>query len=149
KPFQFDVPERTFTKPRTFLITEVDLGPAPVAPVVPASSAFPPVDPDGKGNVIPLILTDPFAVNSSGPNTTGDIVRIDQAELDVGLGRRRGAREGEEGTGRERDLRARVTRPPRLDPDDAQQRFQHLLRHPVGRVRPFAGQRAGTLRYRR
>src|SRR5437773_687878 len=83
KPFQFDVPERTFTKPRTFLITEVDLGPAPVAPVVPASSAFPPVDPDGKGNVIPLILTDPFAVNSSGPNTTGDIVRIDQAELDA------------------------------------------------------------------
>src|SRR5438093_3917832 len=83
KPFQFDIPERTFTKPRTFLITEVDLGPAPVAPVVPASSAFPPVDPDGKGNVIPLILTDPFAVNSSGPNTTGDIVRIDQAELDA------------------------------------------------------------------
>src|SRR5437667_5246908 len=83
KPFQFDVPERTFTKPRTFLITEVDLGPAPVAPVVPASSPFPPVDPDGKGNVIPLILTDPFAVNSSGPNTTGDIVRIHQAELDA------------------------------------------------------------------
>ena len=83
KPFQFDVPEKRFTKSRTFLITEIDLGGAPVAPVIPANSSFPPIDPDGKGNVIPLILTDPFAVNSSGPNTTGDIVRIDQEELDT------------------------------------------------------------------
>ena len=79
KPFQFDVPETAFTKPRTFVITEN----GPVIPAVPPTGTFPPVDPDGKGNVIPLILTDPFAVNSSGPNTTGDIVRIDQAELDA------------------------------------------------------------------
>src|SRR5437016_5426605 len=79
KPFQFDVPETPFTKPRTFVITEN----GPVAPAAPLSGAFPPVDPDGKGNVIPLILTDPFAVNSSGPNTTGDIIRIDQADIDA------------------------------------------------------------------
>src|SRR5438132_1815066 len=79
QPFQFDLPETPFTKPRTFVITEN----GPVAPVPPLTGTFPPIDPDGKGNVIPLILTDPFAVNSSGPNSTGDIIRIDQAELDA------------------------------------------------------------------
>jgi Di-haem oxidoreductase, putative peroxidase len=80
--FPLDLPATAFFKPRTFQITEVVPGnlilvlePPPMGP----GSAFPAIDPDDKGNVIPLILRNPF-----GPsNSSGDIIRIDQAELDA------------------------------------------------------------------
>jgi len=80
--FPLDLAATAFFKPRTFQITEVVpaelvlvLEPFPMGP----GSAFPAIDPDGKGNVIPLILRDPF-----GPsNSSGEIIRIDQAELDA------------------------------------------------------------------
>lgn len=79
-----DVPATMFTKARTHLITEVNFpiaGPAGAGATV--ASQFPLIDPDGKGNVVPLILRDPFQFRSSGPNTTGDIIRIHQNELDA------------------------------------------------------------------
>src|SRR5204863_454995 len=65
--FPFDVPTKTFTKMRNFFVTEVNPGagalvPHPVLPPVILSGLaanFPPIEPEGKGNVIPVILTDP------------------------------------------------------------------------------------------
>jgi hypothetical protein len=80
--FPLDLPATAFFKPRTFQITEVT--PGNLSVIVPppgtgAGSGFPAIDPDDKGNVIPLILRDPF-----GPsNSSGEIIRIDQAELDA------------------------------------------------------------------
>ena len=80
--FPIDLAPTAFFKPRTFQITEfipaqliLVLEPFPIG----SASAFPAIDPDDKGNVIPLILRDPF-----GPsNSSGEIIRIDQAELDA------------------------------------------------------------------
>ena len=80
--FPIDLAQTAFFKPRTFQITEeipasliLVLEPFPIG----SASAFPAIDPDDKGNVIPLILRDPF-----GPsNSSGEIIRIDQAELDA------------------------------------------------------------------
>ena len=84
--FPKDIPEKQFTKSRSFFITEV----TPCCPPIPPASgpsgvfaSFPPSEPVNKGNVIPLILVDPFQLASSGPNSTGPIIRIDQAELDA------------------------------------------------------------------
>jgi len=81
--FPFDVPSTPFSKPRTHLITEVSFPVAGPAPASATAAPFPPIDPDGKGNVIPVILRDPFQLQSSGPNTTGDFIRIDQPDLDA------------------------------------------------------------------
>ncbi|PYQ94583.1 MAG: hypothetical protein DMF96_25465 [Acidobacteria bacterium] len=90
--FPFDVPTKTFTKMRNFFVTEVNPGagalvPHPVLPPVVLSglaAQFPPIEPEGKGNVIPVILTDPLhPTHSSGHNSSGDIIRLDQAELDA------------------------------------------------------------------
>jgi Di-haem oxidoreductase, putative peroxidase len=80
--FPIDLAPTAFFKPRTFQITEeipanliLVLEPFPIG----SASAFPAIDPDDKGNVIPLILRNPF-----GPsNSSGEIIRIDQAELDA------------------------------------------------------------------
>ena len=81
--FPFDVPSGEFTKSRSFYITQVWSGGAAVRESVSAmTSDFPPIDPDGKGNVIPLILQDPWQLLSSGPNSAGPIVRFSQPELD-------------------------------------------------------------------
>jgi hypothetical protein len=80
--FPLDLPATAFFKPRTFQITEVVPGQLILVlepPPIGSASAFPAIDPDDKGNVIPLILRDPF-----GPsNSSGPIIRIDQAELDA------------------------------------------------------------------
>jgi hypothetical protein len=78
--FPFDVPASTYTRQRTFTIVAVTPHTGAVAPAPTAS--FPVVDPAGKGNVIPLILQDPLQLLSSGPNSTGTTIRIDQADLD-------------------------------------------------------------------
>jgi len=80
--FPIDLPATHFFKPRTLQITEVIpaqlilvLEPPPIG----SASGFPAIDPDDKGNVIPLILQNPF-----GPsNSSGPIIRIDQAELEA------------------------------------------------------------------
>lgn len=93
------LPQAQFTASRTFLITEVNPGGAPLEAAGSVASDFPAITPDGplgsdKGNVIPVILKDPFhvnpagaggSINFSGPNTNGPRHRIVQAELDAGL----------------------------------------------------------------
>ncbi|MFQ5766638.1 MAG: hypothetical protein ACE5ID_01455 [Acidobacteriota bacterium] len=86
--FRIDIPPSTFLPSRTFLITEINqggvLGGLDAAVCDPTTVAsFPRIDPSGKGNVIPLILQDPFQTFSSGPNTTGPFLRIHQADLDA------------------------------------------------------------------
>lgn len=88
--FPFDVPETAFFKARTFIITALfrpGIGIAPVDTIIANPTGLPIIDPDIKGNVIPLILTDPMLQNcppvcSSGPNTTGEKIRFEQADLD-------------------------------------------------------------------
>jgi len=87
KPIHF--PEARFTPSRTFLVTEVTL-PITVAEAEVSTNLtdFPPISPDGppgsdKGNVIPIILVNPYQTNSSGPNTTGERIRFEQADLDA------------------------------------------------------------------
>ncbi|PYR48558.1 MAG: hypothetical protein DMF95_14145 [Acidobacteria bacterium] len=96
--FPFDVPTRTFTKMRNFFITEINPGAgaavphaAPPPPTLTGLAAeFPPVEPEGKGNVIPVILTDPLhPTHSSGPNSSGDVIRLDQAALDAAFAHNR------------------------------------------------------------
>ena len=80
--FPFDVPPTTYTKQRTFVITAVT--PHTGAVVAQALvSPFPITDPNGKGNVIPLILANPFQLFSSGPNSSGTTIRIDQAVAQI------------------------------------------------------------------
>src|SRR5262249_26607995 len=90
------IPAGSFTPSRSFTITEVTLGPAspgfvaPPADAAPSMSAskFPIIDPDDKGNVIPLIFKNPFQVDSSGPSTTPGSqgrVRFSQDDLDGAL----------------------------------------------------------------
>jgi hypothetical protein len=90
--FPFDIPANQFTKMRNFFITEVNPGagavpPPPPEPTVTLSglaTEFPRVEPEGKGNVIPVILTDPLnPTRSSGPNSSGDVLRLDQDALDA------------------------------------------------------------------
>jgi len=89
------------SNPRSHLVTEVNVpidnqnapafeDPARVALENAADkTGFPAIDPVGpgaKGNVIPLILQNPFQLQSSGPTTTGDVIRINQADLDAAYG---------------------------------------------------------------
>ena len=48
-----------------------------------SGSQFPLVANGDKGNVIPLILSDPFQLKTSGPNSAGPVIRIEQPELDA------------------------------------------------------------------
>ena len=83
--FPFDVAATTFTKPRTFQITEIDLGGAPLLAPAHAVNGFPDITPEieGKGNVIPLILEHPFQAGGSGPATNGSILRLNQEDLEA------------------------------------------------------------------
>lgn len=76
--FPFDVPASQFEKQRTFAITAVASSLA-----APNPPAWPRIDPGGRGNVIPIILRNPFQTAVSAPNATGPYWRIDQAELDT------------------------------------------------------------------
>ncbi len=88
-----DIPPTENSNPRTHLITEVNL---PIPAAAPAAAAtgtladsFPRITPVGggaKGNVITLIFQNPLQLQSSGPTTTGDVIRINQADLDVAYG---------------------------------------------------------------
>ncbi len=78
--FPFDVPRGTFTPARTFRVTKSE-GPTPLP--APGAGAFPAVDPDGRGNVVPVLLQDPFQLLSSCPGTSGPKLRVEQAELDA------------------------------------------------------------------
>lgn len=88
--FPFDVAPAFFTKQRTFVITAITphSGAAVALPQTlqaqVSGSQFPAIDPAGKGNVIPLVLVNPFQLVSSGPNSTGPTIRINQADLDAG-----------------------------------------------------------------
>lgn len=86
KKFPFDKAKTAFMKSRTFQITEVTPGgvvePAPSH----STTGFPDITPEvqGKGNVIPIILKDPFqTVGTSGPATNGDIYHVNQADIDA------------------------------------------------------------------
>ena len=88
-----DIPPTENSNPRSHLITEVNLpilGAAPPAGGTgPLASSFPAITPVGagaKGNVIPLIFQNPLQLQSSGPTTTGDLIRINQADLDAAYG---------------------------------------------------------------
>jgi len=94
KKFPFDLYPKTFsngvdraTVLRTFAISEINLpAPPPAEPTAGSVAAsFPPVDPSFKDNVIPLILEDAYQLQSSGPNSSGPIHRINQADLDGSL----------------------------------------------------------------
>lgn len=92
--FKFDIAEGPFTPARTFLITEINPGGEGVGPCNNDDAApdprFPPIAPLLKGNVIPLLLVNPFPLvpltdpfpPTSGPNTTGDLIRFSQQDLD-------------------------------------------------------------------
>jgi hypothetical protein len=76
--FPFDLAQTGFFPQRTVLIAETGF------PVIASSpGSFPIVDPFGKGNVIPVLLKNPFQTVTSGPNTTGPRIRINQADLDA------------------------------------------------------------------
>lgn len=85
--FPFDKAPTTFTKSRTFQITEVTPGGIPDLAITHATNGFPDITPEvqGKGNVIPIILKHPFqTVGTSGPATNGDFYHVDQADIDAG-----------------------------------------------------------------
>jgi len=85
----FDILESEFLPSRSFFITEIN----PVLGGAGSLSKYPLIDPDvlGKGNVIPLILKNPFSLvdpvfpRVSGPNTGGERIRFTQQQLDDGL----------------------------------------------------------------
>lgn len=78
--FPFDVAPTTYTKQRTFVITAS----TPRSGVsAPSTNSFPLIDPNGKGNLILLILVNPLQLQSSAPNSSGPIIRINQADLDA------------------------------------------------------------------
>src|SRR5262249_33905933 len=81
------LPDATRTLSRTFMITEVTPGPAMVAPpTASGAGGFPRVDPDGAGNVAPIIMNDPRQVDSSGPPSAPGAAghtRFTQADLDA------------------------------------------------------------------
>ncbi len=81
--FPKDFPDGQFTRQRSFVITEITPGGLGLPAGALGSTVLPPVDPLGKGNVIPLLLADPFQTNTSGPNSAGPILRINQGELDA------------------------------------------------------------------
>ena len=91
-------PEAQFTTARTFMITEINppvlvlnglpLEENPNSLFFPLAARFPIIDPNGKGNVVPLIFNDPFQTDSSGPNSvpgSAGRIRISQADLDSAL----------------------------------------------------------------
>src|SRR5438309_2093017 len=92
------LPEAQFTAARTFMITEINppvlvlnglpLEENPNSLFFPLAARFPIIDPNGKGNVVPLIFNDPFQTDSSGPNSvpgSAGRIRISQADLDSAL----------------------------------------------------------------
>jgi hypothetical protein len=88
-----DIPPTENSNPRTHLITEVNLPILAAAPAaVPSgllADRFPAITPVGggaKGNVIPLIFKNPLQLRSSGPTTAGEVIRINQADLDAAFG---------------------------------------------------------------
>ncbi len=79
--FPFDVAATPFRPARSFFISTIMAG-GTTPPPPPNTTNFPLVTPTAQGNVIPLLLTNPFQVKTSGPNSTGPFVRIDQQDLD-------------------------------------------------------------------
>lgn len=76
--FPFDTAATAFFPQRTALITDSGMPEVATSP-----SGFPIIDPFGKGNVIPIVLQNPFQTVSSGPNSTGPRIRINQTDLDA------------------------------------------------------------------
>lgn len=76
--FPYDAAATAFFPQRTALIADTGM-----PEVASSPSGFPIIDPFGKGNVIPILLQNPFQTVSSGPNSTGPRIRINQADLDA------------------------------------------------------------------
>ena len=101
--FPFDIPVKAFTKSRTFQITEVSRGGNSGSGSVNSGSggansgsgklavshnSFPDVTPEyvGKGNVIPIILQNPYQTRgTSGPATNGPFFHMKQSDIDAGV----------------------------------------------------------------
>ncbi|MFQ5777825.1 MAG: di-heme oxidoredictase family protein [Terriglobia bacterium] len=96
--FDFNIPASKFLKSRTFRVTEVAPGgegldgvDAEIASDGPSNTRkFPDVASFEKGNMIPLLLKNPFPLVApafpieAGPNTGGEIIPVTTAALDAG-----------------------------------------------------------------